>query len=179
MQEIKQNQPIPEANRFSWYASLGVAGLTLLSIFGLFIYQYFQTSHIESLNTEITQLDVNIQTAAMDKDIIIANILSSTVLRPSIDLKLLVRSFRLAAATAGVRLSGFSVSNDMITTNLSVMQESPSIDPVETIIALMRINTPTPDLSLEPIYTLQGSPKERSTAVSFRILSPKTSTNAK
>lgn len=122
-------------------------------------------------------MEASIQTAATDKDVIIANILNSTIIRPSIDLKLLVRSFRLAAATAGVRLSGFSVKDDIIVSNLIATQDTPSIDPIETIIAMMRMSTPSIGLSLEPIYAIQGSSKERSTGVSFRILSSKLTTN--
>jgi hypothetical protein len=179
MQEIKQNQIIGEVNRFSWITSLVIASLTVLSIGGLFWYQFFQNSHIESLNEDISKLELNIQSASKDKDLIVANILTTTIIRPSIDLKLLVRSFRLAAATAGVRLSWFSVMDDTITSNLIVTQDAPSIDPIETIIAMMRMSTPSLGLSLEPIYTIQGSSKERSTAVSFKILSSKLITNAK
>ncbi len=140
-------------------------------------YQYIQTSNIESLHTEITQLEANIQSASADRDVLIANILSSTTIRPSIDLKLLVRSFRLAAANAGVRLTGFSVRDDVMASTLIATQESTAVDPVETIIAMMRTSNPDSGLSLEPIYALQGSSLERTTAVSFRILSPKLITN--
>lgn len=54
------------------------------------------------------------------------------------NLKSLVNSFRIAAAGAGVRLSGFSVRDDTISSTLIATQDSISKDPIETIIAMMR-----------------------------------------
>ncbi len=177
MQEIKPNHIIQEPSRFSWFSSLIVLCLTFVSTWWLYGYQFIAASNMESLNVEITQLESSIQSASTDRDVLVANILSSTNIRPSIDLEVLVKMFSLAAANAWVRLSGFSVRDDVITSTLIATQGTTGMDPVEVIIAMMRTQDPKSRLVLEPIYSLQGSAAERTTAVSFRILSPKAITN--
>lgn len=104
MQEIKKNSIIPESSRFSWFASLTLLGVMFSSIIGLNVYQYYRASTIEALHTEIGQLDSSIRIASTDRDVIIANILSSTTIRPPLAIKDIVRSFRLLAVQTGVRL---------------------------------------------------------------------------
>ncbi len=178
MQEINQSPIIKDVSRFSWLSSLSILTLTLSVIAWLYVYQYFTSVTIEELNTDISQLENSILTASNDKDVIIANILSSTTIRPSVNLKSLVNSFRLAAAGAGVRLNGFSVHDDTISTTLIATQESITKDPIETIIAMMRSDNMRSGLSLEPISAVQWNSSERTTAVSFRILSSNSTTNA-
>ena len=151
----------------------------LLSCLGLYGYQFVSASYIETLTSDTRSLDADIATSTKDRDIIIADILASASIRPSIDLKVLVESFRAAARQAGVRLQGFSVRDDIISSTLIASRNVTSMtDPVETIIALMRTGTATAGLSLEPIRSLQGSALERSTGVSFRILPTNSLTNA-
>ena len=151
----------------------------LLSCLGLYGYQFVSASYIETLTSDTRSLDADIATSTKDRDIIIADILASASIRPSIDLKVLVESFRAAARQAGVRLQGFSVRDDIISSTLIASRNVTSMtDPVETIIALMRTGTATAGLSLEPIRSLQGSALERSTGVSFRILPTNSVTNA-
>ncbi len=114
----------------------------------------------------------------MDRDIIIADILSSTQIRPSMDLKALVRSFRSAATQAGVRLQGFSVKDDILGSTLTATRDSEGVDPVETIISMMRNQKQNTEISLVPIHSLQGSVDERTTVVSFHILPTNQITNA-
>lgn len=177
MQETKQNPTFWETSRFSWFASLTIFSLTILAIWGLYAYQYVMTSSISELTAEIAQLEDNIHTASNDKDVIVANILSSTTIRSSVNLKTLVSSFRSAANAAWVRLSGFAVQDDIITSSLIATQDAIGKDPVETIIAMMRANTTTSWLSLEPISSIQWTSTERTTWVSFRILSSNLTTN--
>ena len=151
----------------------------LLSCLGLYGYQFVSASYIETLTSDTRSLDADIATSTKDRDIIIADILASASIRPSIDLKVLVESFRAAARQAGVRLQGFSVRDDIISSTLIASRNVTSMtDPVETIIALMRTGTATAGLSLEPIRSLQGSALERSTGISFRILPTNSLTNA-
>ncbi len=103
MQEIKKPTIISEPSRFSWFASLALLGIMFVSIIGLHIYQYFRVSSIESLHTEITQLDSSIRIASTDREVIIANILSSTMVRPPIAIRDIVKSFRNLATQTGVR----------------------------------------------------------------------------
>lgn len=108
---------------------------------------------------------------------IVANILNSATIRPSLDLKTFVRSFRLAAAQANVRLQGFSIVNDTITSSLTATRDSNVSDAVEIIIAMMRNQNPNTKLSLMPIYSVGGSSTERTTGVTFRILPSNPTTN--
>ena len=177
MQEIK-HVPVSESpNNFNWLASIVLLSTTLLSIWGLFIYSFIQESSIENTQNEILQLESDIRSASTDKNIIIANILKSTTIRPSLDLKGVVDSLYKTAAWARVRLQGFSVKEDLLNTTLIATQDNSGWDPVATIITMMRSNLKT-WLQLGPITSLAGTPNERSTGVSFQILPSKPTNNA-
>ena len=176
-----QETPTPiirEPSQFAWFASLGLLAIALISCLWLWGYQFATTSQIETLHTEISGLDTAIATATRDPDIIVADILASATIRPSIDLKALVRSFRVAATQAGVRLQGFSVKDDMISSTLIATRDANGIDPVQIIIDMMQSGNPNTGLSLVPIRSLQGSITERTTSVAFRILPTNSATNA-
>lgn len=175
MQEVKHNPTTESPSNFNWLVSIALLTITLLSIGGLYVYSYFQDSKIETTQNDILEIENLIRSASTDKNIIIANILNSTTIRPSIDLKGLVDSFDKTAKWAGVRLQGFSVKDDLLSTTLIATQDTTGWDPVATIITMMRSNLKT-GLKLGPITTLAGSPDERTTGVSFTIL-PKTTTN--
>jgi N-acyl-D-aspartate/D-glutamate deacylase len=145
---------------------------------GLYWYQFVTTSQIAYLGKQIRLLDADIATSTKDRDIIVADILASASIRPSIDLKGLVRSFRSAAWQAGVRLQWFSVNDDTISSTLSATRDANGTDPVQIIIDMMRNNTVNTGLSLVPIHSLVGSSSERTTSVSFRILPTNSPTNA-
>jgi hypothetical protein len=133
---------IREPSRFAWLASLTFLSLTLLSCLGLWGYQYVTASQISTLTAENLSLDADIATSAKDRDIIVADILASASIRPSIHLKNLVRAFRTAATDAGVRFQGFTVRDDIISSTLIVSRDTSSMtDPVETIIAMMRASS--------------------------------------
>ncbi len=169
---------IPEPSQFAWFASLGLLALVLLSCLWLWGYQFIAAAQVDTLHTEIANLDTAIATASKDRDIIVADILASATIRPSIDLKTLVRSFRIAATQAGVRLQGFSVKDDMISSTLIATRDANGIDPVQIIIDMMQSGSPNTGLSLVPIRSLVGSTNERTTSVAFRILPTNSATNA-
>ncbi len=175
MQEVKHIPAPEEPNNYYWLVSITLLAITLLSMGGLFISSYLQERNIEKTQNEILEIESLIRSASTDKNIIVANILNSTTIRPSIDLKWLVDSYNKTASWANVRLQGFSVKDDLLSTTLIASQDDGGWDPVAIIIAMMRSN-PKTGLKLGPINTLAGSPNERTTGVSFTIL-PKTPTN--
>lgn len=52
------------------------------------------------------------------------------------------------------------------------------VDPVETIITMMRGGNPNTGLQLDPIHALAGTTSERTTGVTLHILPSKSTTNA-
>lgn len=124
MQEVKHTPATESPSNFNWLVSISLLSITLLSIGSLYIYGYFQDRKIETTQNEILGIENLIRSASNDKDIIIANILKSTTIRPSIDLKGLVDSFDKTAKWAGVRLQGFSVKDDLLNTTLIATQDA-------------------------------------------------------
>lgn len=177
MQETKPNTILQEESQLTWLASIIILWTILASILGLYGYTYIQDNTISRLNTEITQIESEIQIASSNKDIIVANILNSSSIRPSLDLKTLISVFRKSAAIAGVRFKGFSVNTDMITSSLVATRENMSTDSIELIIAMMRNENPTQKLVLMPILSVAGTNDERTTAISFRVLPTNPTTN--
>ncbi|MBX9809565.1 hypothetical protein K2X92_04220 [Candidatus Gracilibacteria bacterium] len=178
MQEIKQTHLSKEPTNLPWIISITTLSVVLISVISLYGYTFYQDRTISNIQGQITKLDEDIKIGSADKDVIVANILSSTNIRPSIDLKSLKKGFEQSAAVAGVRLKGFVVNNDILTSSLIATKGSEAIDPIETIIAMMRIPNQRTGLSLEPIYSVAGNQAERTTNVSFKILSSKVITNA-
>lgn len=175
MQEHKPNQITQEISQFSWIASLALLIATFIAIIWLKTYTYFQENNIIALNADIAQIETDIQSASTDKDIIVANILKSSTIRPSLDLKAFVSAFRRAAALAGVRLQWFSISNDTVSTGLIATRDSDNADPVKTIIAMMRNDHL--GIKLSTIYGVGGTNSERTTGVTFQILPTNSSNN--
>jgi hypothetical protein len=169
---------VRESSHFAWTLSLTLLAVTLLSCLWLWGYQFITASQIASLDRQIASLDADIATSTRDRDIIVADILASASIRPSIDLKSLVRAFRVAATQAGVRLQWFTVSDDTISSTLVATRDANGTDPVQIIIDMMRNNTPNTGLSLVPIHSLAGSSSERTTSVAFRILATNPPANA-
>ena len=178
MQEIKQTHLSKEPSNIPWIISIATLSIVAIINICLYWYTFYQDKSISTIQSEITKLDEDIRIWSADKDVIVANILSSTTIRPSIDLKSIKAWFEQSAAIAGVRLKGFSVNNDIVTSSLIATKGSEAIDPIETIISMMRISNPRTGLSLEPIYSVAWTQSERTTNVSFKILSPKVITNA-
>jgi len=178
MQEVKPSHITQEPQRFLWIISLSFFSIIAIATIGLFAYGFIQANTLSNIEENIAKLESEIAVGSQDKDVIVANILSNTMIRPSIDLKALVNSFRAAASSAGVRLSGFNVDNDTISTSLIATTEiNDSTDPIKKIITMMRVPNPATGLSLEPIYTVGWTSLERTTSVTFKVLTPNTPTN--
>jgi hypothetical protein len=80
---------------------------------------WFTEHHIQQLQTTISKLDTDIAGSSVDRNIVIAGIIAENTIRPSIDLKNLVTQFRTAAVKANVAFDGFSIKDDVISTNLT------------------------------------------------------------
>jgi hypothetical protein len=128
---------------------------------------------IEKTNAEIATTEQQIQVASTDRRIIITQILKSNSIRPSLDITGLIREFQKAAIASNVRLKGFNVANDVISTTLIATEGDPQIhpDPASTVIKMMRDYASTQRyFALEPIYALSGNEKERTTAIQFKVI---------
>lgn len=87
MQELSQNQAIKEPSKTPWLISIGFLALVLIASLALWGYGFLQAKTIEKLNTEIASLDTEIASGSLNKEIIVADILRSARIRPSINLK--------------------------------------------------------------------------------------------
>ena len=131
---------------------------------------------IGSTNKKIDELTAQINTAKQNKQIIIADILGKNLVKPSIDLKKIVGNFMSASSMAQVRLQGFSIQDDVISTNLiatGVPTGATHTDPVQLVIKMMRdyssgkgVNT----FALEPISSISGDGTSRSTSIQFKVV---------
>ncbi len=105
MQELTPNNSIiPVQSNIAWMMSLATLIITLLGCLGLWGYQFVTRDQVATLTTDISSLEQTLTLARSDRAVIIADILSSATIRPSMPLKEIVRAFRVAATTAGVRL---------------------------------------------------------------------------
>jgi hypothetical protein len=170
MQELNQTPTIQKPSQATWKASIALLVFTLLASVGIFAYQIVLGQQLTTLTATTRDTEARIASGSTQRDIIVAGILASSTLRPSIDLGRLVSDFRAVAASAHIRLQGFTVSDDRISSHLIVTPELGGADPITTIIALMRARSPDLHLVAEPISTVAGSPRSRDTAVVFRIL---------
>lgn len=110
--------PIIRQGMSIWYMSIGIFILMILLIIGLSVSKYLTQKNNQKIQSDITALESQIASASADRKTVIAGILESNTIRPSIDIKGLVRDFRVLAAKERVRFQGFSVKNDTITTTL-------------------------------------------------------------
>jgi hypothetical protein len=83
---------------------------------GFFFYNLVLERSIDTQRETISEIRRNIDEVSRDRKVIITRIESSNTIRPSIDLKGIVADFRDAASRANVRLKGFSIINDVIST---------------------------------------------------------------
>jgi hypothetical protein len=174
MQEISSLPPNLPNGKTYFYGTCLFFGLILISIIGLFFYTQFLEHRILTLRDEIGVIDRDITAQNNDRTIRIANILNSNTIRPSIDLEGLVKKFHDLASDFGVRLQGFSVTQDVLSTKvIAITPDSVNHpDPISAILKMMR--TPSfqgKSFTLEPITSIAGSISERSTPLQFRILS--------
>ena len=178
MQEVTPSHITEKPQRFLWIISLSFFSIIAIATIGLFAYGFIQANTLSNIEENIAKLESEIAVGSQDKDVIVANILSNTMIRPAIDLKALVGNFRSAATASHIRLKGFNVANDTISTSLIASADiNDTIDPVKKIIDMMRIPNPATGFSLEPIYTVGGTNLERTTNITFKILSPNSPAN--
>jgi hypothetical protein len=170
MQELSTNPTLQKPSQFAWRSSIILLIFVLLASAGLFSYQIIRGIELTTLTSAIQDQEARIASGSTDRDVIVAGILSSSTLRPSIQLGRLVSDFRAVASSAHIRLQGFSVADDRISSHLIVTPEIGGADPITTIIALMRARNADLHLVADPISTVAGSPRSRDTAVVFRIL---------
>lgn len=144
-------------SRFPWILSLTISGVVLVGSVLLGVYNFYLDRQITATQQEIATVDTQVQTASMDRKIIITQILNNNTLRPSLDINGLVKEFQRAAVTANVRLKGFNVTNDIISTTLIATQGDPQVhpDPAATIIKMMReYARGQQNFGLEPISSI-------------------------
>jgi hypothetical protein len=129
--------------------------------------------HTQELQTTIAKLDTDIRGASVDRNIVIAKIIEENTLRPSIDLKNMVTQFRTAAVKANVAFDGFSIKDDVISTNLtSTTGNGQHPDPVGTIIAMMNSYAAWgQEFRLGKITSITGDTTSRTTAIEFQVIS--------
>ena len=102
-------------------------------------------------------------------------ILSTNTVPPTINLRGLIASFRDVAAKANVRLRGFNINRDVITTSLIATEGNPNIhpDPASTIVTMMRAYIPKNGdgtFTLDPIRAINGDEKSRATSITLRVV---------
>ena len=148
-----------------------VVGMTI----GMFLYNTYTAGNISTIRSQITEKQKEIDSVSRDRNVIISKIESSNTVRPSIDLKWLVNDFYDAASAANVRLKGFSIANDVITTSLIATQADGMShnDTASMIIKMMRDYATGPRwrFSLDPITIISGTPEARTTAIAFKVTS--------
>ncbi len=159
------------ASKNSWYISLWLLVAVVTITIWLAIFGYFQKREIVHLTDQIHTVQTSIDTASKDKDILIARILDEGNIRPSIDLKKQIKNFYDIAQEAQVQFQGFSIQNDHIKTTLVATSDGLyTIDPVQTVIAMIRAHSKNTEvLSLQPIKTISGDPKKRTTAIELLV----------
>ncbi len=136
-------------------------------------YNYILGKQIETMKSEIATIDSQIAIISTDRKIVIANILKSNRIRPTIDVKWLIQEFYTAAAKSNVRFKGFSVKNDIITTTLIASEGDPLVhpDPAITIIKMIEdYSQGQKDFSLDPISSMAGDLTKRTTGIQFRVV---------
>lgn len=168
------NTVIP--SRFPWYLSIALAVIVALTSSALGGYNLYLDMQIRDTNAAIAEVDKNIALMSTDTRIIITKILRSNAIRPSLDIGGLITQFKGVADRANVRLKGFAVANDVISTTLIANEGDPQIhpDPASTIIKMMReYANGQKYFSLDPITALSGNPSERSTAIELKVIGKK------
>lgn len=131
-----------------------------------------QTASVQA-STEKTQESIDMLRA--DTSVVIASLIAEQELTPSIHLQKLVSDFVNAAATSGVHFQGFTVKGDMISTTV-VAHGSAGADAALAIIKMMKTYTHTGNsgiFTLEPVLSISGTPENRMTAVTFKIIPAK------
>ena len=157
----------------NWWLSLALFLLVALSTIGLLGYNYFLDKKIQTAKQNVAEIESQIQIISSDRKVVIANILKTSSIRPTIPVKELIGEFYTAAAKSNVRFKGFSIKNDIISTNLIATEGDPLVhpDPAITIIKMIEdYSRDKKDFSLDPISTLGGDLTQRTTGIQFRVV---------
>ncbi len=165
--------PAVQPSRFPWFFSLTLAALIGTASIALALYNLYLDREIRTLNTEIISINSKISLASVDRKIVIAQILRSNAIRPTLDINGLITQFRKVAESSNIRLKGFNVANDTISTTLIATHGDVQIhpDPISTIIRMMRDYSRVQKyFSLEPIYSITGTRTERTTAIELKVI---------
>lgn len=136
-------------------------------------YNYILDKQIDTMKNEIATIDSQINIMSTDRKIVIANILNSNHIRPTIDVKGLIQEFYAAAAKSNVRFKWFSVKDDIISTTLIATEGDPLVhpDPALTIIKMIEdYSRGQKDFSLDPIASMAGDITKRTTGIQFRVV---------
>ncbi len=163
-------------NRFPWFFSLAIALFIGSAGIVLSLYNLYLDSQIRTQKAEITTLENNINLASIDRKVVVAQILQSNAIRPTLDIGGLITQFRKVAESSNIRLKGFNVANDTISTTLIATHGDLQIhpDPVSTIIRMMRDYSRVQKyFSLEPIYSISGTRAERITSIELKVIGKK------
>jgi hypothetical protein len=134
---------------------------------------FLQERKIESQRESLQEVQRQITEVSTDRKVIIAKIIQSNTIRPSIDVRGIVASFYDAASRANVHLKGFSIKNDVINTTLIAKYPDGTIHPdaASTILKMMReysSGAPTA-FRLDPIKTISGTQEVRTTNITLRV----------
>ena len=157
MQDHTHPSLVPAPSHTGWYLVLALFTFIVVASLGLASYNMYLSGTLATKNTNLADINQKISEISLDRNVVIANIITSNTIRPSIDLVSLVNAFRNAAPAAHVRLKGFSVKNDVVTTTLISTEPDLTLhpDPTSMIIKMMREYDTAPQyFTLDPILSI-------------------------
>ena len=165
---------VPKPSNLSWIFSLIIVWVVIVSGVGLFITNSITSKTLDTNRNTLAALDTEITKLSQDRQVMITKIIQWNTIRPSLDIKGLIASFKDAAIKSNVRLQWFSVVNDTISTNLiSTSGDSEGhSDAAATIIKMMReYANGQKTFGLEPILNISGEPSRRMTSIQLKVVS--------
>lgn len=113
---------VPKASRTAYFFSITLLVLIIGLSLGFFMYNIYIEKGIQDLKIGNSEIRNEIEELSKDRKIILTRIEKTNTIRPSIDLKGIIADFYDAASRANVRLKGFSIVNDTISTSLTATQ---------------------------------------------------------
>jgi hypothetical protein len=165
---------VPKASRTAYFFSITLLVLIIGLSLGFFMYNIYIEKGIQDLKIGNSEIRNEIEELSKDRKIILTRIEKTNTIRPSIDLKGIIADFYDAASRANVRLKGFSIVNDTISTSLTATQWDETVHPdaAGTIIKMIREYAAWRgwSFSLEPINAMSGDPSERTTGIQFKVI---------
>mgnify|MGYP006888934244 CR=1 FL=1 len=165
---------VPKPSNLSWIFSLIIVWIVIVSGVGFFVSNSITSKTLDTNRNTLATLDAEITKLSQDRQVMITKIIQWNTIRPSLDIKGLIASFKDAAIKSNVRLQWFSVVNDTISTNLISTSGDPEghSDAAATIIKMMReYASGQKAFGLEPILTISGEPSRRVTSIQLKVVS--------